>query len=972
MSRIVNRAENWEKAYEAFQQVNFAAWDFETIKESLLDYLKLYYPEEFNDFIESSELIALLELFAYVGELLAYRFDLNAHENFISTAERKESVLRLAKLLSYNANRNIPSRGLVKMTSISTTERVFDSNGNDLANVTIRWNDVNNSNWKEQFILVMNRVMDQNFGSVSPSDRVQVQDVLFERYKLVNNPLVTNVLPYSITVSNETLPMELVSSDLNEFGPIETRPEKDLNLGILYLNDGLGDSSENTGFFFFTKQGTIQRTEATFDGLTPNQTFDITITNSNETDVFLNNIDATTGEILESPISTGGDVREGEWVAVDTVGGQNVIFNNNENRNKYEIETLDDDQFRLIFGDGKFANIPSGTFEVWSRISANTETPIPTTALQNIASSFTYPDAENKEQTFNITVTLLTPIQNAAPSEDIEHIRRTAPAVYYTQDRMSNARDYNEFMLQDNTILKLRAINRTFAGDSKYIPWHDPRESYENVKLFGDDGVIYFNSQTGADEICETIPASDLPAEGLSPYTDLIAALIDNHIQPLLSTGAFFTRFVLEGIAPTAIRIEFTAAERAIIEAALVDAVDSRPTTKYFDWDGTNWVEDLTGTSYWFSITSLSTSGDWELCYESFRMIFHSDETRFWNTNNDDSVITADTLNTNLDNIVLLKANISESTTLPLTTNYEFNVLGQVVIDAGLDSGLPSNNDLYTIPVDSDGDGFPDDPDMGYLFGPSDYVYFNREATTEPWVFQTVDQDVNVADEYAADQIANPSQEDQLWKRENGIEGMNFAWFHRTPRYNLIDPATSNIIDTFIITRGYARNIRLWLNGQLTSAPEAPSSFQLRSDYQDLLESKTISDTVILHSGNIKVLFGPKADVELRGTVKIIRSSDRSLSNNQIKSNVVDAVRDFFDISLWEFGEAFYFSELAAHIHSQLPTALDSVVLVPTLNTNQFGDLYEVSTKEDEILQVDFSVDQVEIVEALDPTTLRQ
>jgi len=971
MSRIVNRAENWERAYEAFQQVNFAAWDFQTIKESLVDYLKLYYPEEFNDFIESSELIALLETFAYVGELMAYRFDLNAHENFISTAERKESVLRLAKLLSYNANRNIPSRGLVKMTSISTTERVFDSNGNDLSNVTIRWNDVNNSNWKEQFILVMNRVMDQNFGSVSPSDRVQVQDVLFERYKLINNPLSTNVLPYSITVSNETLPMELVSSDLNEFGPLETRPEKDLNLGILYLNDGLGDSSENTGFFFFTKQGTLQRLETTFDGVTPNQTFDVEITNTNETDVFLNNIDSVTGVILEDPSETGSDTRQGVWEHVDTVGGQNVIFNNVENRNKYEIETLDDDQFRLIFGDGKFANIPSGTFEIWSRVSANTEIPIATTSLQNIASSFTYPDADLKEQTFNITVSLLTPIQNAAPTEDIEHIRRTAPSVYYTQDRMVNGRDYNEFLLQDNTILKLRAINRTFAGDSKYIAWHDPRESYEDVKLFGDDGVVYFDTRAGTDEVCQNIAASDLPPEGTAPYTELVDAIINNHLQPLLSTGAFFTRFVLEGVAPSAIRIEFTVAERNIIEIALIDAINSRPTTKFFDWDGTNWTEDLTGTNYWFSITSLA-DGNWQMCYETLRLIFHSSETRFWNTNDDDPVITDDTLNTNLDNVVLLKANISETTTLPLTMNHEFNVLGQMVIDAGSDSGLPSINDLYVIPVDSDGDGFPNDPDLAYLFGPTDYVYFNRELTSEPWVFQTANQDVNVVAEYDADQIANPNQEDQLWKRENGIEEMNFAWFHRTPRYNLVDPAVSNLIDMYIITRGYARNLRLWLNGQISSRPEAPSSFQLRSDYQNLLENKMISDTVILHSGGIKVMFGTLADSELQGTIKVIRSTDRSLSNNQIKTSVVDAVREFFDMSLWEFGQTFYFSELSAYIHSQLPTALDSVVLVPTLNTNQFGDLYEVSTKEDEILQADFSVDQVEIVEALDSTTLRQ
>jgi len=968
MTRVINRAENWERAYEAFQQVNFAAWDFQTIKESMLDYLKLYYPEEFNDFIESSELVALLELFAYLAELDAYRFDMNAHENFISTAERKESILRLAKLLSYNSNRNIPARGLVKLTSVSTTERVFDSAGNDLSNSTIRWNDTNNDNWKEQFILIMNRVLDQQFGVVSPSDRVQVQDVLFEKYKFINSSLSTNTLPYSITVSSETLPMELVGSDLNEFGPLETRPEKDLNLGVLYLNDGLGDSSENTGFFMYTKQGTLSRTETSFDGITPNQTYDVLLSNSNETDIFINNIDPDTGEILEDSEDFNAETRLGEWIEVDTAGGQNIVFTSETNRNRYEIETLDDDQFRVIFGDGKFANIPNGTFEIWSRESANTDNPIPTTAIQDVGSSFTYNDPEAKEQTFNLTVSLLTPIQNSAPSEDIEHIRKTAPAVYYTQDRMVNGRDYNEFLLQDNTILKLRSVNRTFAGDSKYIPWHDPSESYDNVKIFGDDGVIYFNVEDDVDEICETIYSSVLPDEDPPNHEALIASLIDNHIEPLLSSGAFFTRFIIEGIAPTAIKTEFTETERTLIESRLVDATNNKPSTKYFDFNGSAWVEDLTGTEYWFSVSSLAGT-DWELCYESIRIIFHSQETKFWNVS-DGSVITTDTLNTNLDTVVVLMANTGASALL--TQNYDFDVLGQVIIDTGENTGLIDINKLYIMPDDANGDGIPDDVDLAYLFGPTDYVYFNRETINDPWVFQTAYQSINPEEEWNEDQAINPNQVDQLWKRENGKEGINFAWFHRTPRYHLIDPASSNIVDMYVITRGYARNLRLWLNGNLSAEPEAPTPFQLRGDYQELLENKMISDTVILHPGNIKILFGSNAATEVQATIKVIRSADRSLSNNQIKTSIVDAVIEFFDIRLWEFGETFYFSELSAFIHSTLPTALDSVVLVPILNTNEFGDLYQVLSREDEIIQVDFTVDQVEIVESLDPQTLRQ
>ena len=138
MSRIVSKAEGWERAYEVFQQVNFSAFDFVTIKESMIEYMKLYFPEDFNDYIESSEFIAVLELFAYTAELLAYRLDLNAHENFLTTAQRKESVLRLAKLISYKTSRNIPARGLAKIQSVQSTEAITDANGVNLANTRIR------------------------------------------------------------------------------------------------------------------------------------------------------------------------------------------------------------------------------------------------------------------------------------------------------------------------------------------------------------------------------------------------------------------------------------------------------------------------------------------------------------------------------------------------------------------------------------------------------------------------------------------------------------------------------------------------------------------------------------------------------------------------------------------------------------------------------------------------------------------
>ena len=91
MSRQISRAEGWEQTYKAFQSINFAAFDYNSVKQALIDYFKLYH-SEFNNYIESDEFIMMIEAFAYISELYAYRLDFVAHEKFISTVHRIDSV----------------------------------------------------------------------------------------------------------------------------------------------------------------------------------------------------------------------------------------------------------------------------------------------------------------------------------------------------------------------------------------------------------------------------------------------------------------------------------------------------------------------------------------------------------------------------------------------------------------------------------------------------------------------------------------------------------------------------------------------------------------------------------------------------------------------------------------------------------------------------------------------------------------
>ena len=139
-----------------------------------------------------------------------------------------------------------------------------------------------------------------------------------------------------------------------------------------------------------------------------------------------------------------------------------------------------------------------------------------------------------------------------------------------------------------------------------------------------------------------------------------------------------------------------------------------------------------------------------------------------------------------------------------------------------------------------------------------------------------------------------------------------------------------------------------------------------------LLENKMISDTVILHPGNFKILFGERADPELRATFKIVRPAQTTLTDNEVKVRVVSAIREFFDITDWEFGETFYYTELSASIHSVLGSEIDSIVIVPTYNQNQFGDLFQIQSREDEIFIADVSTSAVQIVQSYTPENIRQ
>ena len=205
-----------------------------------------------------------------------------------------------------------------------------------------------------------------------------------------------------------------------------------------------------------------------------------------------------------------------------------------------------------------------------------------------------------------------------------------------------------------------------------------------------------------------------------------------------------------------------------------------------------------------------------------------------------------------------------------------------------------------------------------------------------------------------------------------GRDNLRFEYTHVADSNYRIDPARSNIIDTYVLTRQYDTNIRQFLNGALQVLPLPQSNDELFRNYgSEINKIKSISDEVIYHPVKYKVLFGKEANEDLQVIFKIVRNKDLVVNDNELKADVINAINEFFAIENWDFGETFYFQELSAYIINKLTPKLVSVVIVPRQGSQAFGSLFEIRSEPDEIFISGASVADVEIIKEITAVQLQ-
>ena len=471
---------DWKAIYQTFREADFRSYDYETLRKSFIDYLRVYYPETFNDYIESSEFIALLDVMAFMGQGLAFRNDLNTRENFIDTAERRDSVVKLANLVSYTAKRNLAGQGYMKVTSIQTTQNINDLNGLNLSNLPILWNDPANPNWLAQYNTVINAALINTQRVGHPGNSAQILGIKTDEYALSIPATAQPVVPFSSSINGTTMNFELCSvSSVGTDYVYEIPPGPTSQFNMLYRNDKLGYGSPNTGFFFYFKQGQLQNYTFNLAQQIANQVVDIDIQGINNTDTWLYQLSDSNG----APTM---------WKQVENVYADAYLQTESSVRRIFSVVSRFNDQVSYTFGDGVFSVIPVGTFRAYVRAGNALTYTIDPTEMQGISVSIPYTSRVGRQETLTMTLALTTPVSNALARESIADIKQRAPTRYYTQNRMVNGEDYNNFPYTlYSSIIKSKAVNRSSVGVARNFDLLDPTGKYSSTNSFANDGGIY-------------------------------------------------------------------------------------------------------------------------------------------------------------------------------------------------------------------------------------------------------------------------------------------------------------------------------------------------------------------------------------------------------------------------------------------------------------------------------------------------
>jgi hypothetical protein len=86
------------------RDIKYLNKDFSTLRTSLIDYAKTYFPATYNDFSPSSPGMMFMEMAAYVGDVMSFYLDNQIQETYLQYARQTDNLFELSYMFGYKPN----------------------------------------------------------------------------------------------------------------------------------------------------------------------------------------------------------------------------------------------------------------------------------------------------------------------------------------------------------------------------------------------------------------------------------------------------------------------------------------------------------------------------------------------------------------------------------------------------------------------------------------------------------------------------------------------------------------------------------------------------------------------------------------------------------------------------------------------------------------------------------------------------
>ncbi len=100
--------------------LSYTNQDFWSMKSRLVNFIFEKFPNDFNDFVESSLALMIIENFAFVGDLISFKLDQYINELFIDTVTEIENAFRLSRLIGFQPTPPIAATAMFSATLNNT------------------------------------------------------------------------------------------------------------------------------------------------------------------------------------------------------------------------------------------------------------------------------------------------------------------------------------------------------------------------------------------------------------------------------------------------------------------------------------------------------------------------------------------------------------------------------------------------------------------------------------------------------------------------------------------------------------------------------------------------------------------------------------------------------------------------------------------------------------------------------------